>query len=146
MMLPKKNVTEKDIEATEARLSGSYARLKQAITNIPSDAVRPVTDTVKSHPYATVAAAAGAGFVLFQVLNVLMPRTRIITSEVSVQPEIEIKEVRGRSKRSFLSKLLSQAVAAAMPYITSYVQNEVTRMLSKPRENEAAPVEPEKAA
>jgi hypothetical protein len=145
LMLPKKNVTEEDLKATEARLSGSYSDLKQALFNLPSDAVRPVTDTVRSHPYASVAAAAGAGYLAFRLLDVLMPRTKVITREVSVQPEIEIKEVaKEKEKRSLASRLLSEAVALALPYITGYVQSEVSRLLSKPRDGEKMAAEPEK--
>ncbi len=150
-MLPKKKVTDEDIKATEARLAGSYTRFKQAVANIPQEAVRPVTDTVKAHPYATVAAAAGAGYLAFRLLDVLMPRIKVITSEVSAQPEIESRQAREKRGRSFISKLLSQAVSIATPYITAYVQGEVARLLSKPREGEAvaheeAATEPEKVA
>jgi hypothetical protein len=143
-MIPKKNVTEESLKATEARLSESYAGFKQALMSIPSEAVRPVTDTVREHPYVSVAAAAGAGYLAFRLLDLLMPRTKVITREVSVQPEIEIKEVKGKEGRSFASRLLSDAVALIMPYLTGYVQSEVSKLLSKPREGEAVIVEPDK--
>ena len=143
-MLPKKKVTEEEIKTTEMRLAESYASLKQAIKNIPSEAARPVTDTVKEHPYVSVAAAAGAGYLAFRLLDLLVPRTKVINREVSVQPEIEIKEAKGKEKRSLASRLLSEAVALAMPYITGYVRGEFSRLLAKPRESEEISSETDK--
>lgn len=141
MIIPRKNVTEEDVKATEARLSESYAGFKQALLNIPSEVARPVTDTVRAHPYASVAAAACVGFLTYRLLDLLMPRTKVITREVSIQPEIEIKEKR---RRSLTSRLLSEAVALIMPYVTGYVQSEMSRLLSKPGEGEAVAGKPDK--
>jgi hypothetical protein len=146
LMLPKKNVTEDDVKATEASLAESYARFKQALKDIPSEAVRPMTDAVSEHPYATVAVAAGAGFLAFKLLDVLIPRTKVITREVSVQPEIEVKEVKRKEGRSLASRLLSEAVTFAMPYIKAYMQVEISKLLSRPEEGEAVPAGPEKKA
>lgn len=126
--IPKKAVTEEDVKATEARLAESIAGLKTSITKIPSDAVRPVTDTVRAHPYLSVAAAAGAGFVLYSLLSVIMPRTKVVKREVTVQPQVEIRE---HHAPSFGSKMLSEAAALITPYITGYVQNELSRIISK---------------
>jgi hypothetical protein len=126
--MPKKAVTEDDIKATEARLAGSFESLKKSITAIPQEAAKPVTDTVKAHPYATVAAAAGAGFVLYSLLSLLIPKTKVIKREVTVQPQVEVKE---REVKSFSSKLFSEAVTMATPYITSYLENELARIRAK---------------
>lgn len=126
--IPKKAVTEEDIKATEARLAASFNGLKTSISNIPSEMARPVTDTVREHPYLTVAAAAVGGFVLYSLLNVLIPRTKIVEREVTVQPEVEVKEHRAPS---LASKLLSEAVTFMTPYITGYVQSELSRIISK---------------
>ncbi len=136
-MLPAKNITAEDVKATEARLSESYQGLKQALVSIPSEAARPVTDTVRAHPYVSVAAAAAAGYLAFRLLDVLVPRTKVINREVSVQPQIEIKEAGEEKKRSLASRLLSEAVTLAMPYLTSYVKNEVSRLVSRPSGGEA---------
>lgn len=127
MIIPSKRVTEEDVKATEARLGESFASLKQAVLDIPSEAAKPVTDVVKKHPYASVAAAAGTGFLAYRALSLLMPRTKVVTREITVQPELEIKE---HKKRSLASDIFSQALAMATPYITSYVQNEAARLLS----------------
>jgi hypothetical protein len=112
--------------------------------SIPSEAARPVTDTVREHPLASVAAAAGAGYLAFRLLDLLMPHTKVVTREVSAQPEIEVKEVKGKEGRSFASRLLSEAVALALPYLTAYVKSEVSRLLSKPVEGEAVVGKPDK--
>jgi hypothetical protein len=130
--IPKKSVTEEDVKATEARLAASFTGLKTSITNIPSDMARPVTNTVREHPYLTVAAAAGAGFVLYSLLNVLIPRTKVIERDVTVQPEIDVKVQ--RHAPSVTSKLLSEAITFMTPYITGYVQNELSRIISKKSE------------
>src|SRR5512146_1429270 len=129
--IPKKAVTEEDVKATEARLAASFNGLKTSITNIPSDMARPITDTVREHPYLTVAAAAAGGFVLYSLLNVLIPRTKVVEREVTVQPPVEVKEHRAPS---LASKLLSEAIPFLTPYITGYVQNELSRIISKKSE------------
>ncbi len=127
MILPSKRVTEEDVKATEARIKESFTGLKQAVMNIPSEATKPVTDIVKEHPYASVAAAAGTGFLAYRILSLLIPRTKVVHREITVQPELEIKE---HKKRSVLSSMLSQGLAMATPYITDFVQNEAARLLS----------------
>lgn len=131
MIIPRKNVAEEDVKATEARLSESYAGFKQALLNIPSETARPMTDTVRAHPYISVALAVGAGFVAYQILDLLIPRTKVITHEVSVHPEIEVKE---KKRRSLASRLLSEAVTLITPYVTGYMQSEMSRLLAKPGE------------
>lgn len=126
--MPKKAVTEDDIKATEARLAGSFEGLKKAITDIPKEVAKPVQDAVKEHPYATVVAAAGAGFVAYGLLSLLIPRTKVIKREVVVQPQVEVKE---REVKSFSSKLISEAVTMATPYVTAYLQSELSRIKAK---------------
>ncbi len=126
--IPKKAVTEEDVKATEARLAASFSGLKTSITNIPSDLARPVTETVREHPYLTVAAVAAGGFVLYSLLNVLIPKTKVVEREVTVQPGMEVKE---QHPRSLASRLLSEAIALLTPYITGYVQSELSRIISK---------------
>ncbi|HEY3421737.1 MAG TPA: hypothetical protein VGK13_01165 [Methanocellaceae archaeon] len=124
-MIPKKNVTEEDLKATEAMLASSFKNMKSSLTRIPGDMVKPVTNIVKAHPYATVVAAAGAGLIGYQLIRLMTPR--VVTREVRVGPKGEVTE----HKRSSLA---SQIVAFAAPYIVSYIQQEVTRFLSRPIE------------
>jgi hypothetical protein len=135
MIIPSKRVTEEDVKATEARIKESFAGLKHAVKSLPSEATKPMTDVVKKHPYASVATAAGTGFLAYRILSLLLPRTKVVNSEITAQPELELKE---HKKSSRLSKMFSQAVALATPYIASYVQNEAARLLSGPKRSPPA--------
>ncbi len=90
-MIPKKKVTEEDLKATEALLASSFKNMKSSLTRIPGDMVKPVTSTVKAHPYATLAAAAGAGLIAYQLIRLMTPR--VVTREVHVGPQGEVKEM-----------------------------------------------------
>ena len=124
-MIPRKRVTEEDLKVTEAMLARSYTNLKSSLTRIPGDMVEPVTGTVKAHPYASTAAAAGIGIIAYELIRLLTPR--VVTREVKVQPQVEVKEHARPS-------LTSQIMAFAAPYIVSYLQQEVTRLLARPVE------------
>jgi len=128
-MIPPKKVTEEDLKATEALLARSFSNMKSSLTRIPGDMVKPVTGTVKEHPYASVAAAAGAGLIAYELIRLMTPR--VITREVKVQPNVEVKEHARPS-------LTSQIMAFATPYIINYLQQEVTRLLASPVEERPA--------
>ena len=125
-MKRKKKITEEDVRATEARIRESLNGIKKAIVAMPSDAAKPVTDTVRKHPFLTVAASVGAGFLLYRLITSLKPRTKIIIREKGGRQQ----EFREPAKPSLLSKIMSEATTLAMPYITSYVQKEVANLLS----------------
>jgi hypothetical protein len=119
-MTPKKKVTEEDLKVTEALLARSFSNLKSSLTRIPGDMVKPVTGTVKEHPYASMAAAAGAGLIGYEIIHLMTPR--VVVREVKVQPQVEAKEHARAS-------LTSQIMSFAAPYIAGYLQQEVTRLL-----------------
>ncbi|AFC99726.1 hypothetical protein Mtc_0971 [Methanocella conradii HZ254] len=131
-MAPRENVTEADVKVTGARLAEAYAGFKKALFGIPSEAVRPVADTVKSHPYVSMAAAASAGFVAYRLLGLLMPREKTIR-DAGMQPQAKVEE---RRRPSLTSRLISGAAAFAAPYIMSYVKGELARLFSKKPEKE----------
>jgi hypothetical protein len=135
-MKHKKGVTEDDLRATEARIHGSFMGLKQAMMDIPGEATKPVTDTVRKHPFLAVAASAGAGFLLYQLITSLRPRTKVIIKETGVH-----QEIKAQPRRSLLSRIMSESLTLAMPYITNFVQQEVSSMLAGKRRGE--PVESE---
>jgi hypothetical protein len=120
-MIPKKKVTEEDLKVTEALLASSFNNMKNSLARIPGDMVKPVTSTVKAHPYATVATAAGAGLMGYQLIRLMTPR--VITREVKVGPQGEVKEPARAS-------LASQILSIAAPYILGYLRQEVTRLLA----------------
>lgn len=134
-MIPKKQVTEEDIKLTEERLASSFRGLKESITRAPSDAVKPVTDTVKAHPFITIGAALGVGIIAFRAIMLLTPRTRIINREIVVRPQVEVKELH---KKSVTSDLMSQAIALAYPYLMAYLKNELSRFTSGGRRDSGA--------
>lgn len=134
-MIPPKRVTEEDLKATEAMLARSFSNMKSSVTRIPSDMVKPVTSTVKEHPFASLAAAAGIGLIAYELIRLMTPR--VVTREVKVGPQGEVKE-RARSS------LTSQIMAFAAPYVISYLQQEITRFLTRPiEETPKADVPPE---
>lgn len=126
-MSSKQKITEADLKATEALLAISYANMKRSLARIPGDMVKPVTGTVKAHPYASLAAAASAGLIGYELIKLMTPR--VITREVNVQPQGEVKE-------HAYSSMASQIMTFAAPYVVSYLQQEVTRLLTQPRHNE----------
>lgn len=111
-MAPRESVTEADVKVTEARLAEAYAGFKKALFGIPSEAVRPVADTVKSHPYVSMAAAAIVGFVAYRLLGLPMPREKTIM-DAGMQPQAKVAE---RRMPSLTSRLISGAVAFAALY------------------------------
>jgi hypothetical protein len=126
-MSTKQRITEEDLKATEALLAISYANMKHSLARIPGDIVKPVTGTVKAHPYASLAAAAGAGLIGYELINLMTPR--VVTKEVNVPSRSEVKEHAS-------SSMVSQIMTFAAPYVVSYLQQEVTRLLTQPRHNE----------
>jgi hypothetical protein len=126
-MSSRQKITEEDLKATEALLAISYANMKRSLARIPGDMVKPVTGTVKAHPYASLAAAAGAGLIGYELINLMTPR--VVTKEVNTQSRGEVKEHAS-------SSMASQIMAFAAPYVVSYLQQEVTRLLTQPRHNE----------
>lgn len=118
-------VTEEDVKATEARIMDSFTGLKRSILDIPSEVAKPMTDTIREHPYASVAAAAGAGFLAFRVARQLLP---VVVREAPGMPAPEVKE---RKKTSLISRIISQAVPMITPYVASYVQNVVSDLISR---------------
>jgi hypothetical protein len=126
-MSTKQKITEEDLKATEALLAISYANMKRSLARIPGDIVKPVTGTVKAHPYASLAAAAGTGLIGYELINLMRPR--VVIKEVNVPSRGEIKEHAS-------SSMVSQIMAFAAPYVVSYLQQEVTRLLTQPRQDE----------
>lgn len=125
-MEKRKKVTEEDIHITEALIADSFSRIKKSVIQAPHDLVRPATNIVKEHPFATTATAAGAGIVAYQLIRLFMPR--VVVKEVQVQPQAEVKGVaRGRSD------MTSQLLSLATPYIASYLQQYVGKIIAGER-------------
>jgi len=117
----KPRVTEEDIRLTEALIGQSFARLKTSVAKAPHDLVSPATTTIREHPFATAAAAAGAGMIAFRILNMFMPR--VVVKKVPAQHKITVKE-------GGQSTLTSQVMSIAMPYVMGFVQQELGKMIA----------------
>lgn len=114
-----RRVTEEDLHVTEALIADSFGRLKRSIAEAPHEAIRPAANMIREHPFATTAAAASAGVVLFQVVRMMF---------ASRAPRKEAHKGRGIGMDA-LGPLLSLAA----PYITSMLQQQLGKALSGER-------------
>jgi hypothetical protein len=114
-----RQVTEEDLHVTEALIADSFARLKRSIAEAPHEAIRPATDMIREHPFATTAAAAGAGVIMFQVAKMMLG---------SGAPRKEAQRGRGAK-----TDLIGQLLPLAAPYITSMLQQQLGKVLSGER-------------
>ena len=119
--MAKPRVTEEDILLTEALIGQSFARLKTSVAKAPHDLVSPMTTTIREHPFATAAAAAGAGMIAFRVINMFMPK--VVVKEVPAKHKITVKE-------GGQSNLTGQIMSIAMPYVMGFVQQELGKMMA----------------
>ena len=126
MSMYKESVNQEDVHVTEAQISGAFSRLKRSIVDIPGQVSKPVVTTVKEHPFASMAAAAGAGIIVHQVIK-------------ASQPKVIVKEVdKGSGKKSVTksivgdvtSQLLTQLLPLAAPYLAAILEKEMTKMLT----------------
>jgi hypothetical protein len=108
-------VTEEDLHVTEALIADSFARLKRSIAEAPHEAVRPATNVIRDHPFAATAAAAGAGLIAFEVAKVAFGSRR------------RSKET-GKSRHGV--DVLGPLLSLATPYITSMLQQQLSRAMS----------------
>ncbi len=119
-----RRVTEEDLHVTEAMLADSFTRLKRSITEAPKEAVRPASDIIREHPFASTAAAAGAGIIAFQLMKLIFS---------SGTPRREIRMGRGGISRGIVGGLgrdvMGQVMALATPYIASAIERQITRAL-----------------
>lgn len=125
-MEKRRRVTEEDLHVTEALIAESFGKIKQSVLSAPRNAVQPATSLIREHPFATAATAAGAGLVAYELIRLVTPR--VVMKEISVQPQVEVKEA-GRRREDMTSQLL----ALATPYLVGYLQQYVGRMVSGER-------------
>lgn len=117
-------VTDEDVHITEALIAHSFSNLKKSLSKKPIDLTKPVTDTIKEHPLATVGVAAGAGLLAYELIRLVTPR--VVVKEIAVQPQVEVREQRRKD-------LTSQLVSLAMPYLAGILQQELGRIISGSR-------------
>lgn len=119
--MTKSKVTEEDIRLTEALIGQSYGRLKTSVVKAPHDLVRPATNLIREHPFATAAAAAGIGLAAYKVVQ-------------TVTPKVVVKEVPAKGGEAGGSKgkpdITSAIISLAMPYVMNYLQQELGKMMA----------------
>ena len=113
-----RRVTEEDLHITEALIADSFGRLKRSIAEAPHDAVRPAADLIREHPFASTAAAAGAGVLMFELAKAFAPRP---------------SRKKERKGGAFGAGLLGQLTSLAAPYVASMLQQQLGRALAGER-------------
>lgn len=124
--MTKPKVTEEDIRLTEALIGQSYGRLKTSVVKAPHDLVRPATNLIREHPFATAAAAAGIGLAAYKVVQTVSPK--VVVKEVPAKAGGEAGASRGKQD------ITSAIISLAMPYVMNYLQQELGKMMAG-REN-----------
>ena len=114
-----RRVTEEDLHVTEALIADSFARLKRSVAEAPHAAIRPAADMIKEHPFATTAAAAGAGVIAFQLARMMFGGGG------------HHKEA--RRGRGIGMDALGPLLSLAAPYVTSMLQQQLGKALSGER-------------
>jgi len=121
----RRQITEEDILVTEAMIARSYGRLKRSVVQAPSRAFRSAGETVRKHPFATAAAAVGAGIALFGLFRLI---TRLGTREKDAG-----SRERG-SRPDMTRQILSMIIPLAAPYVTGYLKNYMAKVFSGERD------------
>lgn len=121
----RKPITEEDLLMTELLIARSYNNLKQSAVRTTSRSLRSAGGSIRQHPYAVAGAAVGAGILLYGIFRLL---TRNGSAKKSSAPDREY------SFRSGVTmELLSLMIPLVKPYITTYLENAMGRMVSKGR-------------
>jgi len=121
----RRQITEEDILVTEAMIARSYGRLKRSVVQAPSRAFSSAGETVRKHPFATAAAAVGAGIALFGLFRLI---TRLGTREKDAG-----SRERG-SRPDMTRQILSMIIPLAAPYVTGYLKNYMAKVFSGERD------------
>jgi len=111
---------------TEAMIARSYGRLKRSVVQAPSRAFRSAGETVRKHPFATAAAAVGAGIALFGLF-------RLMTRQGAARDKDAGSRERG-SRPDMTRQILSMIIPLAAPYVTGYLKNYMAKVFSGERD------------
>jgi hypothetical protein len=122
----RRQVTEEDILMTEAMIARSYGRLKRSVTQAPSRAFSSAGETVRKHPFATAAAAVGAGIALFGLF-------RLMTRQ-GAEREKDAGSRERRSSPDMTREILSMIIPIITPYVTGYLKNYMAKVFSGDRD------------
>lgn len=122
----RRQVTEEDILMTEALIARSYGRLKQSVVQAPSQALGSVGGTIRKHPYASAAAAVGAGITLYGLFR-LMNRHGALKESIAGRGE-------QKSRPDMRWEILSLIIPLVTPYIAGYLEKHMGRIFSADRD------------
>jgi hypothetical protein len=116
-------ITEDDLKATEAMIAMSFNNLKASVRKGPENLLKPVTNPVRDHPFATIAAGIGLGLIIHEAIKIATPK--VVVKKVPASSEAAPK-----AERHKRPDYMSEIIRMAMPYAVSYLQKELPRMLS----------------
>mgnify|MGYP007088152919 CR=1 FL=1 len=119
----RRQITEEDILMTEAMIARSYGRLKRSVVQAPSRAFSSAGETVRKHPFATAAAAVGAGIALFGLF-------RLVTRQGAVRDTFAGGRERG-SRPDMTREILSMLIPLVAPYVTGYLKDYLAKVFSR---------------
>jgi hypothetical protein len=120
----RRQITEEDVLLTELLLARSYGRLKDSVVREPTRALSSAGSIVKSHPYATAAAAAGVGLVLFGLYR-----------QMTGSGKKHGAGKRGhKSHSNMTTDIISMALPIVTPYLASYLEKHLGSMFSRDRD------------
>jgi hypothetical protein len=111
---------------TEAMIARSYGRLKRSFMQAPSRAFSSAGETVRKHPFATAAAAVGAGIALFGLF-------RLMTRQGAARDRAAGGRERG-SRPDMTREILSMIIPLAAPYVTRYLKDYMAKVFSGERD------------
>ena len=122
----RRQVTEEDILITEALIARSYERLKQSVVQAPSQTLGSMGKTVRKHPFASAAAAVGAGIILYGLF-------RVMTREGAVRERVAGSREQ-KTRPDMTMEILSMIIPLITPYIAGYLENYMGRIFSGNRD------------
>jgi hypothetical protein len=119
----RRRITEEDLLVTEALIAASYSQLKQSVVQAPSRALKSAGQTVRDHPYATVATIVVAGVALYGIFKIMSSRPS--SDDVRHNPQIS------RQKNTGSMDLLQELLPLIMPMVTPYIMGYIQKYLGK---------------
>jgi hypothetical protein len=117
-------ITEEDVLLTELLIARSYGQLKHSVMKEPCKALGSAGGIVKKHPYATAAAAAGVGLVLFGLYR-----------QMTCSHKKHGSGKKGHKSQSTMAMdMISMALPIVTPYLAGYLEKHLGPMLSRDRD------------
>jgi hypothetical protein len=118
----RRQITEEDILITEALIARSYGRLKRSVVQAPSQVLSSMGKTIAQHPFATAAAAGGAGITLYELFR-LMNKQGAVKENVAGSRE-------QKCRPDMRMEILAMIIPIVAPYIAGYLQKYVGKIFS----------------